>query len=195
MRESENQRLRIAYYNVQLTNLRAQINPHFFFNALSSVSALIRTEPAKAQDYIAHLSKVFRYSLSHNQEQLVDLQKEIRFLRSNIELLEMRYEEAIIVNVDVPDNLHKKVPNMCLQPLLENAVKHNGASSIEPLYIDIKIYGNQIIFRNSISPPTFKEPSTGIGLLNLNERYKMLLGQEIEIQKSLDYFIVKLPLI
>jgi sensor histidine kinase YesM len=195
MKDSENQQLRIAYYNAQLTNLRAQINPHFFFNALSSVSAFIRTEPVKAQDYIAHLSKVFRYSLSHNHEQMVDIQKELRFLRSNIELLEMRFEDAIVVSIDIPNTLQKKVPHMSLQPLLENAVKHNGASVIEPLYIELKICEDTLVFRNSLREPTYKEPSTGIGLLNLNQRYKLLVGKEIEILKSMDHFTVKLPLI
>jgi len=193
-REFENEQLKTAYFNAEIKNLRAQINPHFLFNALSSLSALVRENPKKAQDYITHLSKVFRYSLGDHPEQLISLDKEIELLDSNIQLLKMRYEEALNINIHVPKGLQLFLPHMSLQPLLENAVKHNFVSKESPLQIHVFKENNILIFQNTLNEAMYKEPSTGIGLLNLNERYNILMGKPIEIEKTEEYFTVKLPL-
>ena len=193
-KEQENEQLKLAYYDAEIKNLKAQINPHFLFNALSSLSALVRENPNKAQDYISHLSKVFRYSLSNHQEQLIGLDKEIELLDSNVQLLKMRFEEALEVHINVPNRKGIQLPHMSLQPLLENAVKHNFVSKESPLRITIFQENNKLYFKNNLNETPFKEPSTGIGLLNLNERYTILMGTSIEIEKTEDFFIVKLPI-
>ncbi|NLP58647.1 sensor histidine kinase [Lutibacter sp. B1] len=197
LKDVENEKLKTAYFDAQIANLRAQINPHFLFNSLTNLSALIREKPVKAQEYVTHLSKVFRYSLSNRNEQVVELKKELGLLHSNIELLKMRLEDALIIHIDIADSnaLNKKIPYMSLPPLLENAVKHNLVSLENPLYVDLILEGDNLLFKNTIKEPKFKEPSTGIGLLNINERYKLLFNKEIEIQKTATHFIVKLPLI
>ncbi|MEE1962175.1 histidine kinase [Allomuricauda taeanensis] len=194
MKELENEQLKTAYFDAEIKNLRAQINPHFLFNALSSLSALVRENPQKAQDYITHLSKVFRYSLGNHQEQLIGLDKELELLESNIQLLKMRFEDALIIHIDIPIGSQKKLPHMSLQPLFENAVKHNFVSKESPLQIDVLLDEGTLIFRNTLKEATYKEPSTGIGLLNLNERYHILMGTSIEIEKTDNHFTVKLPL-
>tara|TARA_R110000868_G_scaffold779_2_gene5750 strand:+ start:1644 stop:2669 length:1026 start_codon:yes stop_codon:yes gene_type:complete len=193
-KEIENQKLRTAYFDAEIKNLRAQINPHFLFNSLSSLSALVRENPKKAQNYIGHLSKVFRYSMTNNPEQLIVLDKEIELLNSNIELLKMRFEDALQISIHVPDSGYKKIPHMTLQPLLENAVKHNLVSLEHPLLIELFQENGSLIFRNTLKKAVYKEVSTGIGLLNLSERYKIVMGKEIEIEKTNLHFIVKLPL-
>ncbi|WP_375587352.1 sensor histidine kinase [Flagellimonas aurea] len=193
-KEQENEQLRTAYFDAEIKNLRAQINPHFLFNALSSLSALVRENPGIAQDYITHLSKVFRYSLSNHHEQLIGLEKELELLESNIQLLKMRFEEGLDIHTEIPKIVGAKIPHMSLQPLLENAVKHNYVSKEKPLRIDIFVDNGSLHFRNTLNEAAFKEPSTGIGLLNLNERYNILLGKSIEIEKTENHFLVKLPL-
>ncbi|WP_437397794.1 sensor histidine kinase [Flagellimonas lutimaris] len=193
-KEQENEQLKTAYFDAEIKNLKAQINPHFLFNALCSLSALVRENPQKAQDYITHLSKVFRYSLGNHQEQLIGLDKELELLDSNIQLLKMRFEEALQVHIDVPRTKGIRLPHMSLQPLLENAVKHNYVSKEMPLQIDIFQENGALHFRNTLNEAVYKEPSTGIGLLNLNERYNILMGHSIEIEKTEDHFTVKLPL-
>ncbi|MGS2740981.1 sensor histidine kinase [Sinomicrobium sp. M5D2P17] len=195
LKDKENERLKLAYANAEIRNLRAQVNPHFLFNALSNLSSLVREEPKKAQEYIAHLSRVFRHSLSDHQKQLTNLRKEMGFLRSHIELLKIRYEDALIVSIPVSEHWDKKLPHMSLQPLLENAVKHNFLSPEYPLRIDITCTDDTLVFKNTLRKQPFRESSTGIGLLNLNERYRILTGKEIEIDKTETHFIVKLPLI
>jgi len=193
-KEHENEQLKTAYFDAEIKNLRAQINPHFLFNSLSSLSALVRENPEKAQDYITHLSKVFRYSLSNHQEQMIGLDKEMELLDSNIQLLKMRFEEALEIHIDVPNTSDVNLPHMSLQPLLENAVKHNFVSKDSPLRIDIFQENETLFFRNTLNEAVYKEPSTGIGLLNLNERYNILMGKSIEIEKTAKHFTVKLPL-
>ncbi|WP_228236990.1 sensor histidine kinase [Allomuricauda sp. M10] len=193
-KEQENEQLKSAYFDAEIKNLRAQINPHFLFNALSSLSALVRENPSKAQEYISHLSKVFRYSLSNHQEQLIGLDKELELLDSNIQLLKMRFEEALQVHINIPKTQGVQLPHMSLQPLLENAVKHNYVSKEMPLQIDIFQENGTLHFRNTLNEAKYKEPSTGIGLLNLNERYQILMGQSIEIEKTDTHFTIKLPL-
>ena len=196
VRDLENERLQVAYHAAEMKNLKAQINPHFLFNALSSLSALVREKPVIAQEYIAHLSKVFRYSLSNSSEHLVPLKQEIELLHSNIQLLKMRFEEALVIELNIPPELtQKKLVHMSLQPLLENAVKHNHVSAVKPLYIEVFVDDDMLVFKNSLNPQTFKEPSTGIGLLNLNERYKIIAHKEIDIESTATHFTVKIPLI
>ena len=195
VKDLENEKLKTAYYNAKLNNLRDQVNPHFLFNSLTNLSTLIREKPKKAQDYVSHLSKVFRYSLANDNNQIVDFNTELQLLYSNIELYKLRLEEALIIKIKLFDITNKKILHMSLQPLLENAIKHNLVDLENPLRIDIVQKEDALIFMNTIKEPFFKEPSTGIGLLNLSERYKMLTNRDIEIQKTENHFVVKLPLI
>jgi len=194
-KDIENERLRNSNLNAEMALLKAQLNPHFFFNALSSLSAVVRENPGVAQHYINHLSKVYRYSLKQPDTQLVSLKEELEAVHSYTELMKMRFENGFHIDVKIDSvHLHLQLPHMSLQPLLENAFKHNAASAASPLQIDIYVEKDMLVIANSLHPVIFPEAGTGIGLYNLNERYKLLLNREIEIIQSNDTFVVKFPL-
>lgn len=190
-KELENDRLRNANLKAELSLLKGQLQPHFFFNALSSLSGVVREDPAKAQYYINQLSRFFRYSLQKEDTGLVDLKEEISAVNSYAALLQMRHEEGFQLLIDIPeDQLHRRLPHMSLQPLVENALKHNKI----PVTLKVTFQDDQLIITNNLQPVHFPEPSTGIGLANLSERYKILLHKEITIEKTATAFIVQLPL-
>ena len=191
----ENEQLKNAYLEAELELLKGKFNPHFLFNSLSSLSAIIRENPELAQHYVSQLSKVFRYSLQQSGANLVALGDELTMVRSYGELLTMRFEKAfkLEINIDSPW-LKAKIPHLSLQLLLENAAKHNIATLKKPLKVRLSVDGGYISFRNNLHEVSVPENSTGIGLANLNERYKILMGREIEIIKTDEEFIVKLPI-
>jgi two-component system, LytTR family, sensor kinase len=194
-KDMENEHLRNANLQTQLTLLKGQINPHFFFNALSSLSAIVREDSRKAQHYISHLSKVFRYSLQSSEHNLVTLKEELEAVRSYAQLLEMRYETGFTLTFPQEDTLpDTRIPPMSLQLLVENALKHNRVSAQETLRVEIALGIHQLEIRNNLQPTRHPEAGTGIGLANLNERYRLLLHQEIDIVRTETDFIVKLPL-
>ncbi|GEN77224.1 sensor histidine kinase [Chryseobacterium hagamense] len=190
-----NEQLRTAYVKAQLTLLQEQLNPHFFFNTLSSISAIIREDPERAQAYIMHLSKVFRYSLAHSGNDLVTLEKELQHLSSYTELIAMRLENAFMIQINIaPGLLQKHILHLSLQPLVENAVKHNTATASNPLIINLFNEGDLLVIQNNLQPAYVTE-STGTGLANLDERFRLQASREIDIHRTEDHFIVKLPLL
>jgi len=182
--------LRNAHLKAELGLLKGQLQPHFFFNALSSLSGIVRENPSQAQYYINQLSKVYRYSLQQS-ENMVSLKEELAATMSYVALLEMRYEKGFVLHVNIPeDKQHLMLPHMSLQPLVENAAKHN----VRPLQVNIYTENAWLIVENNIQPVNFPEAGTGIGLANLNERYRILMQEEIVITIVDEKFIVKLPL-
>jgi LytS/YehU family sensor histidine kinase len=194
-KERENEQLRHANTAMELELLKAQLNPHFFFNALSSLSGVVRENPARAQQYIAHLSKIFRYSLHWPRQTLVPLKEELDELHSYSELMKMRHEKGFDLQVEV-DARHysRQLPHMSLQPLIENALKHNTVSQGTPLIVHVCVKEGLLEVSNNLRPKPFPEAGAGIGLGNLNERFRILLGREIEISRTQQEFLVKLPL-
>ena len=194
LKELENEKLKSSYLNSKLENLKDQINPHFLFNSFANLSALINEDQHKAKKYLSNLSDVFRYTLNNSNEQIVDLIDELDLLNSYIELYKIRVQNGLSLHIDLP-NKQKKILNMSLQPLMENVIKHNEISEEKPLSICLKQKGDLLIFENNLNPKNMSVNTNGIGLSNLNERYKILVGKEINIQKSETHFIVTLPLI
>ena len=193
-RELENEKLKSSFLNSKLENLKAQINPHFLFNSFANLSALINQNQQKATKYLSNLSDVFRYTLNNSNEQIVNLIDELDLLNSYIELYKIRAQNGLSLQIDIPNN-QKKILNMSLQPLMENVIKHNEISEEKPLSICLKQKGDLLTFENNLNPKKMSENSNGIGLSNLSERYKILVGKEINIQKNETHFIVTLPLI
>lgn len=194
-KDIENEHLRNAWLQSELTLLKGQLNPHFLFNSLSSLSAIVREDPRLAQKYISHLSKIFRYSLQQTSFDFVPLAEELQAVRSYAELLKMRYEDGLRLTMpsEAAVNGQRLLP-MSLQLLVENALKHNRASAAEPLWIEISLEEGALRIRNNRQPLPFPEPGTGIGLSNLNERYRILLQRDISITATEKDFIVQLPL-
>ena len=194
LKELENEKLKSSYLNSKLENLKDQINPHFLFNSFANLSALIDENQKTAKKYLSNLSDVFRYSLNNSNEQIVNLADELELLNSYIELYKIRIKDGLTLIVDLKDK-EKKILSMSLQPLLENVIKHNEISKEKPVTIELKQRGNLFSFKNNLNQRNKSVSENGIGLSNLNERYKILVGKEIDIQNTSSQFIVKLPLV
>ena len=194
-KELENQQLKSAYMVAELELLKEQMNPHFFFNSLSSLSGVIREDPEMAQKYLRELSNVFRYAITQSKANLVTVEAELTMLRSFAQLINLRLEGAFKLDIQVHEPyLFYQLPHLSLQPLLENAVKHNAATIMKPLNVVIDIQQEHLVVSNNIWQIPQPESSNGVGLANLNERFKIMMQQEIEIIKTDELFIVKLPL-
>lgn len=194
LKELENEKLKSSYLNSKLENLKDQINPHFLFNSFANLSALIDENQKTAKKYLSNLSDVFRYSLNNSNEQIVNLADELELLNSYIELYKIRIKDGLTLIVDLKDK-EKKILSMSLQPLLENVIKHNEISKDKPVTIELKQRGNLFSFKNNLNQRNKSVSENGIGLSNLNERYKILVGKEIDIQNTSSQFIVTLPLV
>jgi len=194
-KEAENEQLKMAYIQTELELLKEQMNPHFLFNSLSSLSGVIRENPALAQKYVRDLSTVFRYALNRSKNNLVTLSDELTMLKAFARLVTMRLESAFKMEVNIPDEvLNYKLPHLTLQPLLENAVKHNAATLKKPLNVKLYVDDDLLVLSNNLNEIPTPESSNGMGLANLNERFKIMLKKEIEISKSGKGFLVKIPL-
>lgn len=194
-KEVENEQLKMAYMQTELELLKEQMNPHFLFNSLSSLSGVIRENPALAQKYVRDLSTVFRYALNPSKNNLVPLSDELTMLKAFARLITMRLENAFKMEVNIPaEVLNYKLPHLTLQPLLENAVKHNAATLTKPLNVMLYMDDGLLVLSNNLNKIPTPESSNGMGLANLSERFKIMMKQEIEISKSGNGFLVKIPL-
>lgn len=176
--------------------LKNQINPHFMFNSLNVLSGLIDKDVAKAQLFIDEFSHIYRYVLETIEKPVVTLNEELGFIRSYIFLQQIRYGEALIVNINLPaDTLHLLLPPLSLQVVLENAVKHNIIDSLKPLQIDISYEKEWLIIRNNIQLKISAGVSTGLGQSNMVKRYAMICEITPEFRVKTNHYIVKLPLL
>jgi sensor histidine kinase YesM len=193
----ENERLKTQNIQVQYESLTTQLNPHFFFNSMNSLSYLIRgCEREKSLKYLQKLSEMFRYVLSASKRTVVTLKDEMEMLEAYRYMMEIRFEDKLTFEVNVDEKYFSYfLPMLTVQPLIENVIKHNEISEERPLKVYIKIdKGQKLTVSNTIQPKLLKEESTGIGLRNLNERYKLLFGAQISISNENSTFAVSIPL-
>jgi sensor histidine kinase YesM len=192
----EIEKYRAESLQAQLQNLKSQINPHFLFNNLSVLSSLVYKDPDKSVEFINQLSKVYRYLLDNQASELVTVEEELHFLRSYIFLLQIRFDRNLVISTDVQrEDLHRSIPPMALQILLENAIKHNEISSDHPLTISIVTGDEKITVTNSLRPRTLHEPGSQTGLRNIRERYRFFTAAPVEILQDTGTFVVKIPLL
>ncbi len=192
----ENERLLRENIESQYESLRSQVSPHFLFNSLSALRSLIRTDKSTAVQYLDHLSDVLRRTLKSSKQKTVTVEEELKLLESYIYLVKMRYEDNLDIVIDVPKNSWQyKVPQLALQTLVENAVKHNVISNRHKMGIKIFVRDNHVVVENTLNKKEENGNGTGFGLANLTRQYKLISNLEIQIQKSLDSFRVSLPLI
>jgi len=161
-----------------LTQLRYQLQPHFFFNALNNIYSLIEFDPQKAQQSVHSLSKLMRHFMQNSDQKQISLAEEVDFLQQYISLMQLRLTDKTTVQVDFP----RQVPQLTIAPLLfislvENAFKHGvSATSTTTLSFSLRVEGNTIIFRseNTKIPTQESLYSSGIGIDNLKKRLTLL---------------------
>jgi len=191
------EQLERARAEAELEALKNQIDPHFIFNSLNTLSYLIEEKPARAKQFNDNMADVYRYILQNKARGLVLLQEEISFLEDYFSLLKIRFENAVQLNLTADKALFDQylVPPISLQVLMENAIKHNEFSDELPLVIEISFSGDTLVFYNEIRKKTLRKHSSRIGLKNLDERYKLITGHTITIEETEKIFKVVLPVL
>ena len=192
----ENEQLRTENLQTRYNMLLGQISPHFFFNSLNSLSMLVREKnEEKALAYIDQLSYTFRYIIQNGQNTTTTLDEEMEFARAYGELFKVRYADKLFFDIDIEPKYNSwLLPALTLQPLIGNAVKHNTITRKQPLHVAIRTEGSTLVVSNHKAPKLDPEPSTGIGLKNLNSRWQLITGSGIEIIDTDTEFTVRLPL-
>ena len=182
-------RLETLVKETELKMLRSQINPHFLFNSLNSISSLTITDPEKARDMVVKLSEFMRYALSRKDEQPVSLQNDLENLRLYLDIEKVRFGEKLVTEEHIDSNcLELKIPVMLLQPLYENAVKHGVYESTESVKIVTRariIDGfMEIIISNDFDPTQVLKRGTGTGVLNVTRRLEVFYGNKASIKTT-----------
>ncbi len=181
---------------VMYESLKQQLNPHFLFNSLTSLSSLIRVDQKSAVGFLDGLSKTYRYILKSRDSELVNLADELKFGESYIQLQLTRFQIGFKVNINVDEsfNYHKIAP-VTLQNLIENAIKHNIIDEETPLVVDIYVEDEYLIVRNNLQKKNFVETSNKQGLANMVSLYQYLTTRPLEIKEEDGYFMVRIPLL
>ena len=180
----------------QFDALKNQLDPHFLFNSLNVLTSLIEEDPYQAQKFTTSLSKVYRYVLEQKNKELVTVDEELKFARTYVSLLKMRFEDSIVFEIpEKASNPETKVVPLSLQLLLENAVKHNSVTPDKPLHIKIEERGNQLVVHNNLQPKQVVRKGSGVGLQNIQQRYGILTHREVVIEKTPSAFVVGIPML
>jgi sensor histidine kinase YesM len=180
----------------ELQALNNEMDPHFIFNSLNTLNHLILNNPKQAHLFNNKLAQVYKYFLINKTRELISLKDEMEFIDNYFFLLQIRHDDKLQLEVELSEEAHKAmIPPCAVQVLIENAIKHNEFTDLNPLLIKIAMNGHYIRVSNNAKPKPYAVSSTGIGLKNLSSRYKIITRKDIEIEKSRDSFTVKLPLI
>ena len=202
--QQEKSRIEIQLSKLKIANteaanllLKQQIQPHFLFNSLSNLKALYNENLEAGETYLVHLANYLRSSISNQNHKVSTLKDEWSFLNDYMEMQKIRFGNALIyaVSFDIKNEEKYFLPSFSLQLLVENAIKHNEITLEMPLIINISQTGSQLIVKNNIQRKTNPEFSTGLGLANLSERYRLLSGESIEIHQNEQEFTIILRLL
>ena len=186
----------------ELDTLKSQINPHFLFNSLNSISSLTMTCPEKAQEMVIKLSDFLRYSLSHDKNEKTSLQKEFENLKRYLEIEKVRFGKRLNFVYNIPESCYKyMIPNMLLQPLIENSIKHGVYNSSDEVQVEIGCKEEKdylvIEISNDYDPEVKKPKGEGIGLKNIRKRLQLIYLRndllEIAADKMVFRAILRLP--
>lgn len=195
--ELELSRLKTA--NAEATNLllKQQIQPHFLFNALNTLKALYHKDVQTADTYIVHMANFLRASIYHHTSNVAKLEDEVSLLFDYLEMQRIRFGTALDCTITLPGETLKTyyLPSFSLQPLLENAIKHNNFTREEPLKVTISQQDDWLVISNNRQKKNIKVASTNYGLANLAERYRLWSGDDIIINDELDSFSVSIKLL
>ena len=193
----EAEQLKNISTQAELQLIKSQINPHFLFNNLNVLSALIMKDNNEANRFIEEFSKVYRYILSNHDKELVELRTEVDFIKPYIFLLEKRFADGLKIKVSIAEHYKDQyIIPASLQMLIENAIKHNVVSRHKPLLIDVHSNGNNtLVVSNNLQAKQTVENSTGIGLQNIIKRYQLVSNKKVTIDRDEKNFTVTLPLL
>jgi sensor histidine kinase YesM len=190
----QHEKLKREQLALQYETLKSQVNPHFLFNNLNSLTALISGNPEKAIHFVKKLSDVYRYVLDQKDHELVDLETELKFVESYIYLQKIRFENNLDVNISVKSKNFKVIP-LSVQMLVENAIKHNEISDKKPMQISILTTDSQfLVVENKLQKKSGTE-GNGTGIQNISDRYKFFTDKQVVISASNEMFRISIPLL
>ena len=189
------QKLETEMLRYKYESLQNQINPHFLFNSFNVLSDLVEDEPKLAKAFIQKMSGLYRYVLESREQELVPLEEELAFIRMYIFLIKTRFEDKLIVDLDVECGQGLFIVPMALQILVENAIKHNMATSKKVLKVRIFIEGDTVVVSNNLQLKSSLASSTKKGLKNLRQQYEFFTEREISVLNTGSEFVVRLPLV
>ena len=192
----ESERLQKEAVRTQLNVLRNHLDPHFLFNNLNILSALIDKDRDRSQDFLGKFTEVYRVLLKTETQELITLRQELEFVEAYLHLIRIRFGDLFSIEMEIDEackNLF--LPPLTLQMLVENGLKHNQMTESQPLKMHLICEGNWLVIQNALLPKKDKGPHSGSGLNNLMERYKILSDELPQIRQSKEYFEVRIPLI
>lgn len=179
----------------QIQALKNQVDPHFLFNNLNTLSAIVQDDPRMAEPFIQQLSKLYRHILEMPESTLITVKEELDLLGSYVYLISTRFGDNLKVNINIPESYHqKKIIPFGLQLLVENAIKHNIVSTARPLQVNIAVQDDRLIVSNNLQKKQQPVASTGKGLENINSRIRLLHQEEMTCITTMDQFLVTMPL-
>ncbi len=195
--ESEKQLQELKWQNTEAQKqvLMQQLQPHFLFNALSTLKSLVAQRPKDAEDYILKLSDFLRYSLQSKNQELLPLEKELQFVSDYLELQHIRFANTFIAEIDIEDkHLNSRIPVLALQIVVENIFKHNYFTERHPLHFRIRTEADTLVVWNQKTSVKLAQRNH-TGLKNLEARYRLFNSRGIEVRDEDDSFQVTLPLL
>lgn len=193
---SEKEAVKREIVLAEFATLKNQINPHFLFNSLNTLTSLIEEQPALASEFVQKMASVYRYVLTQRDKETAPLHDELKFVESYIYLNKIRFGENFITHIEVDEqNQHKQVITLALQMLIENALKHNVISEQRKLELHILVEGDFLVVKNKIQRKVAPADSNGIGLNNIVHRYSFVTDKPVQIEDNGIEFCVRLPLL
>ena len=201
LKSQEEANLKTLIKEVELNALKNQINPHFLFNSLNSISSLTITSPQKAQEMIIKLSEYLRYSLNNKEQQITSLKTELENIQLYLEIEKIRFGNRLNFTFECNEEvISAQIPAMILQPLFENAIKHGVYESIDTIDVSFKavfVQGQlQIVLVNNYDPEAKKTKGEGIGLKNTRERLFLIYKKKdlLTLNKTQNMYAVDLKI-
>ena len=191
----DTEELKKEYMQSQLLGLKSQMNPHFLFNGLNTLSSLIHEDSDDAEDFLDHMSKVYRYLLRNSDEKLVTLQTELQFIQSYYYLLRKRHGEGLLLKTEIADpDRHLLIPPLTLQMIFENILNQNAVSKHDPLIVSIETKDQKLMIKNSLLPK-MNVSEKDQALDNINNKYRLLCQQGMKVITGQNSRTIELPLI
>ncbi len=196
-RNAEKEKDRADLAKFQYLNLKQQVNPHFLFNSLNILDALVMDgKDEEASTYIHKLAGIYRYMLKNENETTVSLRDEMTYVGMYSDLLKVRFQEGLVIETTIPEeDMAKSVIPCSVQMLVENATKHNAVSPENPLKVSIVSDGETLTVSNNLIPRITPSQSSGLGLNYIREQYDSRSPKGVQITKTEDNYTVKLPLL